>query len=224
MNNTFARRHKRPFSALSCSSSFSSSSSDDDDRPHKKLALSLNRLSLNSTPNPSEPNDVEMRPRRWYEKDAFTTVIESLSTTSSDEEEESHQPVSNDSPFPRDEARVTILGEIEKRLNQLPHKLLAPVSTSETALVLYRSPESMGLPKLERQKQEDLKHEMRKRILERRRREQEKLDNGYDADAEDWEEIDTTQPNGDLAGLGHSRTMDHDSDYGEDEGERMDLD
>ena len=70
--------------------------------------------------------------------------------------------------------------------------LLSPCSSSgqpDTALVLYRSPESMGLPKLERQKQEDMKVAMRKRIQEKRRAEEKRKvarDDGYEADAEDF--------------------------------------
>lgn len=130
-----------------------------------------------------------MRQRKSYEKDAFTTVIESLSTTTSDDEEVD-PGVESDAPFPRDEAHVTILSEIEKRLTKFPGKLIAPTSAPDNALVLYRSPESMGLPKLERQKQEELKEETRKRILETRRRMRleeagrGELD-GYEADYED---------------------------------------
>jgi hypothetical protein len=130
-----------------------------------------------------------MRQRKSYEKDAFTTVIESLSTTSSDTESPAKDEV--EAPFPREETRVTIISEIEKRLTHFPHKLLHPSSsTPDTALVLYRSPESMGLPKLERQKQVDLKVAFRKRIQDKRRGERKiiKDEDGYEADAEDWEE------------------------------------
>ena len=138
-----------------------------------------------------------MRPRKSYEKDAFTTVIESLSTTTSDTESNDEEDNGHDTPFPRDEAHVTILSEIEKRITQFPHKLLAP-SATDTALVLYRSPESMGLPQLERQKQEDLKAAMRKRIAEKRRAEvqhvvRNEIVDGYEADAEDWEEMSSRQ-------------------------------
>jgi hypothetical protein len=223
MSTPKARRRKRQLTTLSCSSSISS---DDDDRPHKKLALSLDRLSLNSTPVPPDPEDVDMHPRRSYEKDKFTTVIESLSTTTSeDEQEDPPQTATRDAPFPRDEAHVTILSEIEKRLTQFPHRLLAPV-IPETALVLYRSPESMGLPKLERQHQEDLKHEVRKRILERRRQ-QEKLEMGYEADGEDWEEIPTVRSNGHNGTLSSRSGIvnhEHESSDEDDESDKMDLD
>ena len=196
-----APRPKRLFSSLSCQSSSvptstRSSSEDNDDPPHKKLALSLTRLSLSSTPNPL---DTEMRQRKSYEKDAFTTFIESLSTTSSDSEYPRQEIKDDDAPFPRDEGRVTIISEIEKRLNQFPHKLLTPsTSAPDTALVLYRSPESMGLPRLEIQRLEEIKNAVRKRILEKRRAEKNKknsiakgmdeVGDGYEADAEDWED------------------------------------
>jgi hypothetical protein len=179
------RRSKRLYSSLSCPSA---SSSDDDGKipPHKKLAQSLNRLSLSSTPVPESRPDVEMRSRRSYEKDAFTTVIESLSTTSSDGEHEDHSiDKILDAPFPREEARVTILSEIEKRLSQFPPKLFSMNSSPYNALVLYRSPESMGLPNLERRRQEDAKASIRKRIAERRRMEVRNHADGYEADAED---------------------------------------
>ena len=241
------RRSKRPFSSLSCPpSSLSSSSSDenddiDNDRPHKKLALSLNRLALSSTPNP-EPKDIEMRVPRSYEKNSFTTVIQSLSTTTTDTEDDDIPSASRDAPFPGDEAHVTILSEIEKRLTQFPHKLLSPSSNGvpDTALVLYRSPESMGLPKLERQKQEEMKAAMRKRILEKRWAEKNVAkDDGYEADAEDWEESppqrqSTAITNGVLGNYngGHlnqfgSQVNGYDmgeDDEDDDEGERMDLD
>lgn len=132
-----------------------------------------------------------MRQRKSYEKDAFTTVIESLSTTTSDNEDPEPGGVESDAPFPRDEAHVTILSEIEKRLTKFPGKWIAPTSEPDHhALVLYRSPESMGLPKLERQRLEEGKEETRKRILEKRRgirlleRGRGDLD-GYEADYED---------------------------------------
>lgn len=231
------RRLKRPFSSLSCPSSSlspSSSSSDDNDKPHKRLALTLNRLSLTSTPNP----DVEMRQRKSYEKDAFTTVIESLSTTSSDSESVKDDKDA-DAPFPRDEAHVTILSEIEKRLTQFPHKFLIPSTSSpDNALVLYRSPESMGLPKLERQKQEDMKNATRKRIMEKRRAEKivnkEEVLDGYEADAEDWEDVPPRpHVNGFQRHMGHSMGNHQDgnqtngfdmTDEDEDDGDMMDLD
>src|ERR1700737_2148670 len=104
-------RTKRYLSSISCSSP----SSDDDERPHKKLALSLNRLSLSTTPS-NEPRDLEMKQRKSYEKDEFTTVIESLSTSTSDSDDDEVLREDSDAPFPRDEAHVTILSEIEKRL------------------------------------------------------------------------------------------------------------
>ena len=197
------RRSKRPYSSILCrrSPSASSLSSDDDDdvRPQKRLALSISRLSLSSTPNPGlASHDVEMRQRKSYQKDAFTTVIESLSTTTSDIDSsddgragaDSGGKANSEAPFTRDESHVTIISEIEKRLTQFPHTLLSPApSASDTALVLYRSPESMGLPPLERQKQEDMKAATRKRIQERRRMEMEKSTierDGYEADSEDW--------------------------------------
>ena len=115
-----------------------------------------------------------MRQRKSYEKDPYTIVIESLSTTSSDSSSSEEKKEDNEAPFSRDENHVTILSEIEKRLTKFPHKLLVP-STPDTALVLYHSPESMGLPKLERQRQEDMKADMRKRITERRRLEREMM-------------------------------------------------
>ena len=233
------RRLKRPFSSLSCPSSSSlspssSSSSDDNAQPHKKLARSLNRLSLSATPNA----DIEMRQRKSYEKDAFTTVIESLSTTTSDSESVKEDN-DVDAPFPRDEAHVTILSEIEKRLTHFPHKLLAPTTSSpDTALVLYRSPESMGLPKSERQKQEDMKSAIRKRIMEKRRAEKvvnkEEVLDGYEADAEDWEELPPRpHANGFQRDIGHSMGNHQDGnqlngfdmgDDDEDDGDMMDLD
>lgn len=159
-----------------------------------------------------------MRQRKSYEKDAFTTVIESLSTTTSDDEEVD-PGVDSDAPFPRDEAHVTILSEIEKRLTKFPGKLIAPTSTPDNALVLYRSPESMGLPKLERQKQEELKEETRKRILETRRRMRleeagrGELD-GYEAD---YEDPDYMSPKRHVVN-GHAVVED------EEEGDLMDLD
>ena len=173
-----------------------------------------------------------MRQRKSYERDAFTTVIESLSTTSGDSDAEEDE-VKGEAPFPRDEAHVTILSEIEKRLTQFPHKLLAPVS-KDTALVLWKSPESMGLPRLERQKQEDLKAEIRKRIAERRRqdaeamaRRREEMD-GYEADAEDWDEVPMkhSMPTSLVNGASEHHDMRQNVDHGmdEDEGDMMDLD
>ena len=170
-----------------------------------------------------------MRQRKSYEKDAFTTVIESLSTTTSESASEDDQGVESDAPFPRDEAHVTILSENEKRLTKFPpSKLIAPMTAPDSALVLYRSPESMGLPKLERQKQEDMKMEMRRRIIEKRRGMLRmgpaaaavgrvvggELD-GYEADAEDLEEVPSKRyiPNG------HTLVDDEDGD-----GDMMDLD
>lgn len=153
-----------------------------------------------------------MKQRKSYEKDEFTTVIESLSTSSSEDDDElDREEDKRDAPFPRDEAHVTILSEIEKRLNQFPTKLILGSgggAAADTALVLYRSPESMGLPPLERQRQEDAKTAIRKRIMERRRLEkmgmapnverkvqvQEEVDqevedgDGYEADAEDLDD------------------------------------
>jgi hypothetical protein len=242
------RPSKRLFSSLSCpsSSQSSSSSGENDDidsrRPHKKLALSLNRLSISSTPN-GEPKDIKMRVPKSYEKDSFTTVIQSLSTTTTDTEDDDIPSTSRDAPFPHDEAHVTIISQIEKRLTQFPHKILSPLSTgaADTALVLYRSPESMGLPKLERQKLEEAKAATRKRILEKRWADKNVAkDDGYEADAEDWEESppqrqSTVITNGVLGNYngGHlnhfgSRVNGYDMGYGDDEdddeGERMDLD
>lgn len=206
------RRVKRPFATLSTphSSLPSTSSSDsDDDRPHKKLALSLNRLSLSSTPIPEPPKDIEMRQRKSYEKDAFTTVIESLSTTSSDddndeiEENGAHGRDNDEAPFPRVENHVSIIAEIEKRLTQFPFKIVVPPAGkekpggNESALVLYRSPESMGLPRSERHHAEELKAATRKRILEKRMRRAKgthEEGDGYEADAEDWEEVTYQKP------------------------------
>jgi hypothetical protein len=165
-----------------------------------------------------------MKQRKSYEKDEFTTVIESLSTSSSDEEEVFEREDS-DAPFPRDEAHVTILSEIEKRLTKFPHNLLAPSAVQDTALVLYRSPESMGLPRLERHKLEDSKADMRRRILEKRRSEKEiavKDLDGYEADAEDWEESPRSQPNESPKTNGY-QDIENDEDDGDD-GELMDLD
>jgi hypothetical protein len=238
------RRLKRAFASLSCPSSSNDDDDNDNDRPHKKLGLSLTRLSLSSTANPPEPKDIEMRVPKSYEKDSFTTVIQSLSTTS-DSEDEGESAAVTDAPFPHDEAHVTIISEIEKRLTQFPHQLLSPCSSSgqpDTALVLYRSPESMGLPKLERQKQEDMKVAMRKRIQEKRRAEEKKVakDDGYEADAEDlgdwiappsWHQ--NTLVNGfqyETFGRGfpgsqvNGFSVDVNENEDEDEGDMMDLD
>ena len=172
-----------------------------------------------------------MRQRKSYEKDAFTTVIESLSTSTSDNEAgvEIDKGSDSDAPFPRDEAHVTILSEIEKRLTKLPHTLLTP-STPDTALVLYRSPESMGLPKLERQRLEEMKMDTRKRILEKRRLaaqmqrgEVRDLD-GYEADAEDWDDV--PKRNHLVNGFQRHDMIDDDNvdDCEDDEGDMMDLD
>jgi|SRR5579862_6321257 len=214
------RHSKRPLPPLSSPSSSGSESDNNDDRPSKRLAKSLNRLSLSSTPIP-EPHDIEMRQRKSYEKDPYTVVIESLSTTSSDaDDEDDKKHEESDAPFSRDENHVTILSEIEKRLSRFPHKLLSP-STPDTALVLYRSPESMGLPKLERQKQEEAKAEMRRRIAERRRLEAQARNppdlDGYEADVEDWgshNHVNRTN--------GIHEMSDENED--EDDGEMMDLD
>ena len=248
------RRSKRPFSSLHCpsptshssphyfTSSPSPSSSDpsDDEPPHKKLAQSLTRLSLSSTPQP-EPlptKEIEMKQRKSYDKDQFTTVIESLSTTSEDEPEDGNDE-GWEAPFPRDEAHVTILSEIEKRLTQFPTKVLLSGTgnggAADTALVLYRSPESMGLPPLERQNEEDAKVATRKRIIERRRLEKmgshvvdQKVfvADGYEADAEDWDdsprmETASTVPNG---FQGYRNRVEEDEEDEEDDGEMMDLD
>jgi hypothetical protein len=207
---------KRSLSALSCSSP---SSSGDDERPQKKLALSLNRLSLTGTTSlDNDTKDLEMKQRKSYEKDEFTTVIESLSTSTSDNsDDEVFEREDSDAPFPRDEAHVTILSEIEKRLTKFPHTLLAPSTLPDTALVLYRSPESMGLPRLERQNQEDMKSDIRRRILEKRRNDMmsktRDLD-GYEADAEDWEERPSIRTSSRMNG----------ADMDEEDGEMMDLD
>lgn len=218
MSTSTSKRKKRLYSSLSCPSSPSLDSSrsslsddSDEDRPSKKLALSLNRLSLSNTPEPKEVKDVEMRQRKSYQKDAFTTVIESLSTTDSDKSDHEEKLADDaskqagvadgttegmgEAPFSRDEAHVTILSEIEKRLTKFPHKLLRAEKDDdgkdkETALVLYRSPESMGLPVSERHKGEDMKALTRKRIIERRRRQRNgNVDveaDGYEADVEDF--------------------------------------
>ena len=213
MSTSTSKRKKRLYSSLSCPSSPSLTSSrsppsddSDEDRPSKKLALSLNRLSLSNTPEPKE-KEIEMRQRKSYQKDAFTTVIESLSTTDSDQSDDNLPDETSkatgvsegsvegmgEAPFSRDEAHVTILSEIEKRLTKLPHKLLRADKDDEgkareTALVLYRSPESMGLPVSERHKSEDMKALTRKRIIERRRRQRngEVEGDGYEADVEDF--------------------------------------
>lgn len=226
--NTTPRRSKRRLSTISCPSS---SPSSEDERPHKKLALSLNRLSLSSTPQPEpELHEIEMKQRKSYEKDAFTTVIESLSTSTSDNEHagEVDEGSDSDAPFSRDEAHVTILSEIEKRLTKLPHQLLTP-STPDTALVLYRSPESMGLPKLERQKLEERKMDTRKRILEKRRLAQMEAEpvgdlDGYEADAEDWD--GPSHRNGMVNGFQRHDMVDDDvtNEDDLDEGDMMDLD
>jgi hypothetical protein len=173
-----------------------------------------------------------MRQRKSYEKDAFTTVIESLSTTTSESEEEDKE-VESDAPFPRDEAHVTILSEIEKRLTKFPpSKVFAPATAPDNALVLYISPESMGLPKLERQRREEMKADMRKRIMEKRRGVRESPEevtrvgavggeDGYEADAEDLDEVPTRYlPNG------HSTVVVEDIEHTDDDGDEdmMDLD
>jgi len=164
-----------------------------------------------------------MKQRKSYEKDEFTTVIESLST-SSDGEEEVFE-VESDAPFPRDEAHVTILSEIEKRLTRFPLKMVTPSAVTDTALVLYRSPESMGLPRLERQRVEDEKVEMRRRILERRRGVTEVLptevegSDGYEADVDDWEDTPRNSPL--VNGIHDNGELDDNHD---DDGEMMDLD
>ena len=149
-----------------------------------------------------------MRQRKSYEKDSFTTVIESLSTTDSEDDDENDgrgrkRGVSEEAPFPRDENHVSIISEIEKRLTQLPHTLLVPAAekerTSEGALVLYRSPESMGLPRSDRHAAEELKAAMRKRITEKRKGNgsggrRHEVGDGYEADAEDWEEVSSRKP------------------------------
>jgi hypothetical protein len=217
--NSRKSRQKRSLSSISCSSHPSS----DDDRPHKKLALSLNRLSLSGSPARDNEKDIPMKQRKSYEKDEFTTVIESLST-STDEEEEVFE-VESDAPFPRDEAHVTILSEIEKRLTRFPLKMVTPSVVADTALVLYRSPESMGLPRLERQRVEDEKVEMRRRILERRRGVTEVLptevegEDGYEADVDDWEDTPRNSPL--VNGIHDNGELDDNDD---DDGEMMDLD
>jgi hypothetical protein len=172
-----------------------------------------------------------MRQRKSYQKDAFTTVIESLSTTSDSSSHEDHNTLHDSTaPFPRDEARVTILSEIEKRLTQFPPKIFSMRSTPDNALVLYRSPESMGLPKLERQKQEDLKIAMRKRIAEKRKLKVATSEgDGYDADAEDLDDSPTTslplpylQTNG--VKNHHDMVDHHIGDEEMDDGDMMELD
>jgi len=171
-----------------------------------------------------------MRQRKSYEKDAFTTVIESLSTTTSESEsEEGDRGRASEAPFPRDEAHVTILSEIEKRLTKFPpSKVIVSMSAPDTALVLYRSPESMGLPKLARQRQEDLKMEMRRRIIEKRRGMREappvepvpELD-GYEADAEDLEGLSSKKRYGTRDHIAVEDMQDEDE---EDNQDMMDLD
>ena len=152
-------------------------------------------------------------------------MIESLSTSTSDEDEDERKDKHEDSeaPFSRDENHVTILSEIEKRLSKFPRRLLAP-TVPDNALVLYRSPESMGLPKLEQQRQEESKAEMRKRIIERRRMEAEALkppdSDGYEADAEDWDGRNHDKRSN---GIYEMSDEDNDNDEG-DEGDMMDLD
>ena len=172
-----------------------------------------------------------MRQRKSYEKDAFTTVIESLSTTTSESESEEDRGRASEAPFPRDEAHVTILSEIEKRLTKFPpSKVIVSMSVPDTALVLYRSPESMGLPKLARQRQEDLKMEMRRRIIEKRRGMREaapvepvpELD-GYEADAEDLEGLSSKKrysPRNQIV----VEDMQDEEDDEEDDQDMMDLD
>jgi len=96
----------------------------------------------------------------------------------------------------------------------------------------------MGLPKLERQKLEDVKSAMRKRIIEKRRAEKvvnkEEVLDGYEADAEDWEELlPRTHANGFQRDIGHSMGNHQDGnqlngfdmgDDDEDDGDMMDLD
>jgi hypothetical protein len=208
-----------------------------------------------------------MRQRKSYEKDSFTTVIESLSTTtttssseSTSDDDEDKRNVESDAPFPRDEAHVTILSEIEKRLTKFPpsKNLISTVglrslgmmgASTDGALVLYRSPESMGLPKLERQKEEEMKAEMRRRIMEKRRGINIRVDqppavvvgrratggelDGYEADAEDLEDEDEGRsmkrhiiPNGHVAVAAAAIPVAvvEDMDDYDDDGEMMDLD
>lgn len=227
MSHASLPRHakRKAHHRLSCPSSSDSSSSD---RPHKKLAQSLNRLSLSPHIDPGPP-DIDMRQRKSYEKDAFTTVIESLSTTTSESESEEDRGRASEAPFPRDEAHVTILSEIEKRLTKFPpSKVIVSMSAPDTALVLYRSPESMGLPKLARQRQEDLKMEMRRRIIEKRRGTREaapvepvpELD-GYEADAEDLEGLPSSKRYGPKDQIAVEDMQDEDE---EDDQDMMDLD
>ena len=197
-----------------------------------------------------------MKQRKSYEKDEFTTVIESLSTSSEDEAEaQEEMQETREAPFPRDEAHVTILSEIEKRLNQFPTKLVlgsgvvgGVAGTADTALVLYRSPESMGLPPLERQRQEEAKAMIRRRIMERRRldkmgivsdgerrihvqdldgEQEEEEGDGYEADAEDLEDDIHTSPVPGMVNGYHgyrNQVEDDDDDDDDDDGEMMDLD
>jgi hypothetical protein len=138
-----------------------------------------------------------MRQRKSYQKDAFTTVIESLSTSDSENPDAAEEVRAGEAPFPRAENHVRIISEIEKRLTQFPTKVLATAvggkeRGQEGALVLYRSPESMGLPRSERHHAEELKAATRKRIMEKRRGGKgvavPEEGDGYEADAEDWED------------------------------------
>jgi hypothetical protein len=185
-----------------------------------------------------------MRQRKSYEKDAFTTVIESLSTSDSDDPDRPHDDVrGKETPFPRAENHVSIISEIERRLTQFPTKVLVPgmggkdSRGQEGALVLYRSPESMGLPRSERHHAEELKAATRKRILERRRGGKGVIGrvvdegDGYEADAEDWEDWPVRKQgvvNGGLETNGVHRgdeTMgSEDIDEDEEYGDMMDLD
>ena len=164
-----------------------------------------------------------MKQRKSYEKDAHTIVIESLSTTSSDTDEE--EQGGREAPFSRHQNHVSIISEIEKRLNQFSKKVISPNPgeggiPSQNALVLYRSPESMGLPALERGTSiEEMKAEARKRAIKRRRNSVVELD-GYEADADDDRKTSITN--------GRSNEMtnmsDDDDDDDDDDVDMMDLD
>jgi hypothetical protein len=118
-----------------------------------------------------------MRQRKSYEKDRYTIVLESLSTT---EDEEDEPPAKErETPFDRDESHVSILSEIEKRLTKFPRRLLLPGGEDQRALVLYRSPESMGLPS----KGNDV--ESAKEAIRMRIRERNTNGDGYEADGEE---------------------------------------
>jgi hypothetical protein len=88
----------------------------------------------------------------------------------------------------------------------------------------------MGLPKLERQRLEEMKMDTRKRILEKRRlaahmqRGQVRDSDGYEADAEDWDDV--PRRNHLVNGFQRHDMIDDDNvdDCDDDEGDMMDLD